>query len=354
MPAGIALEALPGYRLETLAENFHWPQAIAPQADGRVLVLERDGRLLRVSDLDNEPDVIRGLPAAATYGDHGGCVDLAPHPRFAQHPWVYLTCSVGTEQKNSLRLYAARVDDTRLVDVRALLDVAPYKTGRFQFGGRLLFIPDGSLLIGTGDGREHREQAQSLASEWGKVLRVNPLGEPAIANPYPQEGSERIWAHGLRNPRGMALAPGLGKVLLLDEGPRGGDEINVIESGANYGWPAVTDGVDFIGAHVSPFRRAPGIREPLWVWPESIGPAGLAWHAGHRYPGWARSILVATSSAGQLYRLEIPGQSITRIEPLLAGAGAAIADVSVDTDGEVLILTDGEAGRLLRLLPDTR
>lgn len=336
------------YALETIAEDLRWPWSVALLPDGSFLVTEREGRLLHVGP-GRKRSVVTGTPDTLFAGQ-GGYFDIVLHPRFEETQWVFLSYAAGDERSNRTTVLRARYEDDQLLEGKTILSVEPDKRTPQHYGGRLLFLRDESLLVTSGEGFEHREQAQSLDSELGKVLRIDVAGNAGGLMVKGHESRSRIWSYGHRNPQGMVLIPDTGEVLLHEHGPRGGDELNLVERGANYGWPLATYGVDYSGAYVSPFQRAPGMQEPLWKWVPSIAPSGMAWYNGTRFPGWQKSLFIGALVNREVRRLEFYNGVVQREEALFPELDERIRDVRV-FDDRIFILTDGEQGRLIEVLP---
>jgi glucose/arabinose dehydrogenase len=337
------------YRVETIAGGLRWPWSVARLPAGGFLITEREGRLLHLHDSGSRR-TISGTPDTLFAGQ-GGFLDVVLHPRFASNRILYLSYAEGREDSNGTAVFRARLEGDGLVDGERILRITPDKTTAQHYGGRMLFLPDGSLLLTSGEGFDHREAAQSLTSELGKVLRVTDEGDAYRFNPFPQKGAERIWSYGHRNPQGLAFDPVTETVYLHEHGPRGGDEVNVLRRGLNYGWPAVTHGIDYSGAYVSPFSRAPDMEDPLWIWVPSIAPSGLAVYRGSDFPAWEGSLLLGALVDRELRRLTLRNGKVVAEEALLGELGERIRDVRV-FDGQVFVLTDGEDARLLRLMPN--
>lgn len=336
------------YALETIAEDLQWPWSFALLPDGSFLVTEREGRLLHVGP-GRKRTTVTGTPDTLFAGQ-GGYFDIVLHPRFEETQWVFLSYAAGDERSNRTTVLRARYEDDQLVDGKTILSVKPDKSTPQHYGGRLLFLRDESLLVTSGEGFEHREQAQSLDSELGKVLRIDVSGNPGGLMVKGQKSRSRIWSYGHRNPQGIVLIPDTGEVLLHEHGPRGGDELNLVERGANYGWPLATYGVDYSGAYVSPFQRVAGMQEPLWKWVPSIAPSGMAWYNGARFPGWRNSLFIGALVDREVRRLEFFNGVVQREEALFPELDERIRDVRV-FDDRIFILTDGEQGRLVEVLP---
>jgi glucose/arabinose dehydrogenase len=336
------------YRVETLVDGLHWPRSVVQLPGGDFLVAEREGRILRIDSRGGRRQ-LTGSPRPLT-DVQGAYLDLALHPEFNCSRLLYLSYVDGGPAANATAVFRARLEDTQLLDGQRIMRVAEDKATSLHHGGRLLFLQDHTLLLSVGDGFEFREKAQSLDSELGKVLHLEANGLAALGNPFRSEGRRRIWTYGHRNPLGMAQDHASGVVYLHEQGPGGGDEVNILKAGRNYGWPAVTHGVDFSGALVSPFRRAADMRSPIHVWTPGIGPSGMALYTGREFQGWRGSLLVGGLLSRDLRRLQINAGRVVQEEILLAELGAPIRDVR--TYGEkILVLTDGPAGRLLQLYP---
>ena len=348
LAAGIVSAQPPSYSLRTIAEDLRWPWSVALLPDGDFLVTEREGRLLRVRP-SGERYVVGGTPPTLFAGQ-GGFFDIVLHPRFATTGWVFLSYADGSKTANGTAVLRARYEDDQFQDRKQLMRVKPDKSTPQHYGGRLLFLSDETLLMTSGEGFEHREDAQSLTSELGKVLRFDVGGKPGGLPGKGLNSRTRIWSYGHRNPQGLVRIPETDEVLLHEHGPRGGDELNRVLPGENYGWPLVTYGVDYSGAHVSPFQRAEGIREPLWTWTPSIAPSGMAWYNGTRFPAWRSSLLVGALVNREVRRLEFRGGVVQREEALFAELDERIRDVRVFND-RIFILTDSEQGRLIEVLP---
>ncbi|HEY7776712.1 MAG TPA: PQQ-dependent sugar dehydrogenase, partial [Kineobactrum sp.] len=279
--ASVAIAAA-DYTLETVADGLHHPWSLVQLPDGDFLVTERRGELLHISGNGTTRTVISGVPDTLV-GGQGGFFDIVLHPGFSDNRLVYLAYARGTPQANGTAIMRARLEGTVLLDARDILWVKDKKDTVQHYGGRLLFLPDTTLLLATGDGFDYRDQAQVVGSELGKVLRINDDGSVPADNPFSEPGSERVWTLGHRNPQGLVLDSDSETVYLHEHGPKGGDELNLLKPGNNYGWPAVTHGVDYSGAYVSPFTDLPGMTAPVHYWVPSIAPSGLALYNGEHF-----------------------------------------------------------------------
>lgn len=336
------------YRLVTLTDDLRWPWSVARLPDGDFLVTEREGRLILLS-ATGERRVLAGTPGTLFAGQ-GGYFDVVLHPAFEENRLIYLSYAEGSETANGTAVFRARFENGQLDDGRRIMRVAPDKETPQHYGGRMLFLPDNTLLLTSGEGFEHREQAQSMSSELGKVLRINDEG--GAEGMLSRDGEERlrIWTLGHRNPQGITRDPASGRIYLHEHGPRGGDELNLLEESNNYGWPAVTHGVDYSGAYVSPFKSAPGMTDPLYTWVPSIAPSGLAWYAGNAFPEWKNSLFLGALVDKEVRRLELIDREVVLEETLFSELDSRIRDLHVYEDA-IYILTDGEQGSLIEVKP---
>lgn len=290
--------------------------------------------------------ILEGTPPTLFAGQ-GGYFDVTVDNRFASNGYIYLSYAEGKEQENGLAVFRARLEKDRLVEGRQILRIAQDKSTPQHYGGRMLMFED-HLILTSGDGFEHREDAQDWDSELGKVLRIDRDGQPA-GTPGLRGEPLRVWTRGHRNPQGLALDASRGVVYLHEHGPRGGDEINVLKEGNNYGWPIATHGINYSGAFVSPFRSIPGGTDPIWVWTPSIAPSGMAFYSGSRFPGWRDSLLVGALVDREVRRLKVVDDVIVSEETLFSELGARIRDIRVYGE-RIFVLTDGANGTLYEVV----
>ncbi len=354
LTTGLALVCLAGlapaqdYRFETLNDELNAPWCVAFLPDDGFLVTELPGTLKRLSPDGAIVAEIEGVPAVH-HASQGGLFDVALHPGFAENGLIYLSYAEPPAKENATAVFRARLDGSVLRDAEVIYRVKPRKDTPVHYGGRLLFLPDGSLLLTTGDGFDFREAAQDLGSHLGKVIRLTESGEPAPGNPFPK--SPYVWTYGHRNPQGLALSSS-GVVYLHEHGPRGGDELNVFEKAVNYGWPAITHGVDYSGALVSPFTEWEGMAQPAHHWTPSIAPSGLAVYEGDEFPQWTGDLFVGGLVSRDVRRLELDhAGTVTAEHEMFSELETPIRDVRFGTDRRLYLLTDGTPGALLRIVP---
>ncbi len=340
--------------VETLAEGLSHPWAIAVLPEGGYLVTERSGQLNHVSTA-GEVREIAGAPEVLAESQ-GGLLDVALAEDFATSRRIYLTYAkpMGEGLSATAAARATLAEDmTALTDLTDIFVQEPSSPSPMHYGSRI--VPDGDQLwITTGEhsAAPARENAQDVTKTWGKVVRLMADGSVPADNPFAGEGgaADQVWTLGHRNIQGAALSPD-GALWTLEHGPMGGDELNRIERGANYGWPEVSYGLNYDGTPVGTGEaQGEGFTEPVYFWDPVIAPGGFLFYEGEMFADWQGDVLAASLTPGGLVRLTLEGDRVTGEERFLH-AEARIRDVAVDRDGAILLLTDEDAGRLLRLTP---
>ncbi|PSN81403.1 hypothetical protein C8B47_01555 [filamentous cyanobacterium CCP4] len=336
----------------TLIEGLEHPWGMVWLPNGDMLITERPGRLRRVSNGELDPTPIAGVPDVLALSQ-GGLLDLALHPQFESNGLIYFAYADGTQQTNRTQVARARLDGNTLTDWTAIFTNNRDKSGGQHFGSRLLWLPDDTLLVALGDGGNPiRNQAQNRQSLLGSVVRITDEGEAPADNPFVDEANANplIWSYGHRNIQGLALDPETSQVWSTEHGSRGGDELNRLEPGENYGWPVVTYSEEYSGGPISTEQSRPGMVDPITYWTPSIAPSGLAVYRGDRYPQWQ----------GQLFAGGLVSQDVKRIEVDASGnlvnetsipIGQRVRSVNQGPDGFLYVLTDEPNGRLIRLEP---
>lgn len=344
----IALARGADYELETVASGLDFPWGLGFLPNQEMLVTQLGGQLHHIDAAGNVSDPISGVPDVYPAGQ-GGLFDVQPHPDFTSNQLIYLSYAAGDAAANATTIARGELRDSTLTNVSVIFQVSPTKDTPQHYGGRIVWLADGTLLLTVGDGFDFREQAQNLTSQLGKTLRMTMNGEPAAGNPFPD--SPYIWTYGHRNPQGLVVATD-GRVFLHEHGPRGGDEVNLLEPGNNYGWPAVTFGKDYNGALVSPFTTWEGMTQPLHKWVPSIAPSGLTIYEGDQFPAWHGDLFVGALLDREVRRLTPEEDDPTFAEEaLFSELATRIRDVRTGPDGYLYIVTDGVGGSIFRVKP---
>jgi len=339
--------------VETMVSGLEHPWSVAFLPGGDMLVTERPGRLRVVRGgrrLDPRP--VAGLPKIEEWGQ-GGALDVALHPNFVNNHWVYLSYAGIRDGNAGTEVLRGRFDGTRLTDVEVLFRAEPKRDGKPHFGSRLLFAPDGTLFITLGD-RGNRDAAQDLGNHLGSIVRLLPDGSVPPGNPMLGRAGARpeIYSYGHRNVQGIALRPGNYQVWAHEHGPQGGDEVNLIEAGVNYGWPVITYGVNYVtGTKIGIGTHKEGMAQPKWYWVPSIAPSGMTFYDGDKFPNWRGNLFVGALKSQLLVRLELQGDHVVREERMLQDKIGRIRDVRQGPDGYLYLLTDESRGQLARIRP---
>ena len=345
------------YAVQEVASGLEKPWDVAFLPSGDVLVTEKPGRLRVIRNGALLDAAVGGTPAVH-HASQAGLFEASPHPDFAENRLLYLTYAVGRPGANTLALgrgrYVRTPQGARLEGFEEVFRADAVRASDAHYGGRTAWLDDGTLLLTSGDGYRHRYEAQGLDSHFGKVLRLTDGGAPAPGNPFANRPGAlpEIYTYGHRNPQGIAVADGV--VVETEHGPRGGDEVNRLIPGANYGWPIATYGLDYSGVRVSPYADWAGSEQPLAYWTPSIAPSALAYYDGAAFPAW-RGKLMASALAGpgvgrhvRLFGADDPDAQAT----LFAELGARVRDVAPAPDGTVwLALEGGGGGRIVRIVP---
>jgi glucose/arabinose dehydrogenase len=340
-----------GYRLVTLSRDLEQPWGLAFLPDGRILITERPGRLRIFANGRLERTPLGGLPRVYAR-NQGGLLDVCLHPRFAQNRMLYLSYSAEAAGGAATTVARAELGDSGLRGATTIFEALPRTSGGLHFGSRIAFDRAGLMYVTAGE-RYQMRRAQDLGDLGGKVVRLRDDGSVPPDNPFVGRPGARpeIFTWGHRNPQGLAVHPDTGRVWLAEHGPRGGDELNLLKPGANYGWPLATHGIDYSGAVISPNKSLPGMEDPVRVWVPSISPSGLCFYAGDRFPGWKGSAFTGALSNYALFRIELDGERYRSEERLLEGRLPYIRDVRQGPDGFLYLVTHSDDGGLFRLEP---
>lgn len=336
--------------VEKISGKLRNPWGMAFLPNGTILVTERRGRMKIIDPKDGSQRAVAGLPEVAERGQ-GGLMDVVLHPQFKSNQWVYISFSAAGQGGIGTEVARGRLDDARLQDVKVLFRMRPKSGSGRHFGSRMVFDAKGVLYVTLGD-RGERPRAQRLDDHAGSIIRINDDGTVPPDNPFVGRDNTlaEIYSYGNRNVQGAALHPDTGELWTHEHGPQGGDEVNIIRPGVNYGWPEVTYGVNYgIGTRIGDGTNKEGMAQPLHYWVPSIAPSGMAFYTGDAIPQWQGNLLVGSLKFATLVRLELDGEKITHEERLLPGELGRIRDVRQGPDGSVYLLTDSANGALYRL-----
>jgi aldose sugar dehydrogenase len=339
--------------VRTAASGLDHPWALAFLPDGRILVTERPGRMRVVATDGALSPALVGVPPVFAV-NQGGLHDVTLDRGFASNRTIYFCFAEPTEGGARTSLARARLseaDTPRLDDVKVIFrQDGPLSAGH-HFGCRIAQSADDNLFLSMGDHFRFRDEAQNLANHLGKLVRIRPDGTVPPDNPFVGRAGVKpeIWSFGHRNAQGLAFQPGTGKLWEHEHGPRGGDEINLIEPGRNYGWPVIGYGIDYSGAKIHESTKKAGMEQPVWYWVPSIAPSGMAFYDGALLPAWRGNLLVGALAGQLLARLELAGDKVVKEERL--PLASRIRDVRQGPDGALWLATDESAGRILRIAP---
>lgn len=339
------------YRVEAVVEGLDYPWSIAFLPNKDFLVTERAGNLRIIRDGKLLEQKISGLPEILVRGQ-GGLMEVILDPDFINNQQLYLSYSAGTRNNNTLKVISAKLVDMSLKQVKVILSVSPGRDTPHHYGARMVFLKDGTLLITSGEGFNFREQAQHLNSMLGKTLRINTDGSVPSDNPFVGEKNAlpEIYSYGHRNPQAILLSKD-GKIWLHEHGPKGGDELNLIKPGLNYGWPAITYGIDYSGAIISPYTEADGMQQPTTYWVPSIAPSGMTEYQGEVFPQWNGNLFVSALAERSVRRLTLKNGKVIAQEKLLTELNERIRDIRTGPNGYLYVLTDSSSGAVLKLSP---
>lgn len=353
------------FRTEVVASGLKQPSALVFLPDGRGLLVERqrgvdllDVKSGALTPLEGGLEALIGAengvhdanrPAALT-GEDAGFHDIALHPDYSKNGWIYLSYSAGPRERSTTVVDRFRLRDNKVVDRERIFTADAYSEDRFHYGGRMVFL-DGYLFLTVGE-RHHQDRAQQLDNDCGKILRLRDDGSIPPDNPFvgTKDAKPEIWSYGHRNPQGLVVHPETRELWSNEHGPLGGDELNLIRRGANYGWPVISYGWQYSGGPIGMGITAhEGMEQPVWVWTPAISPSGMIVYTGTTFAPWRGSMFVGSMGQHHLNRLVLNDGHVIVEERLLYGAVGRVRLVAQSSDGLIYIGTDD--GQLLRLRP---
>jgi glucose/arabinose dehydrogenase len=350
-PNDISLKAdAKNYTLETVVSDIQIPWGMTWLPDGAMLVTEKSGILYHIKN--GTKTKIKNMPKVYTRGQ-GGLLDITLHPDYAKNGWIYMTYAAeeGEGEGGNTKLIRAKLQDGGLTQIESLYKATPNTTKGQHFGSRIVFDNDGYLYFSIGERGNNKENPQDIKRDCGKIYRLNDDGSIPKDNPFVgQVGvKEAIYTYGNRNPQGMAKHPETGEIWAHEHGPQGGDEINIIKKGANYGWPVVTYGIDYDGTTISTQTEKPGIENPIYYWLPSIAPSGMTFVTSDRYPDWKGHLLVGSLKFQYLELVKLKGKEVIERQKIAADVGR-IRNVAQGPDGFIYIAVEGKG--ILKIIPN--
>jgi len=370
-PQGVTAAKEGQFTVQTVAQGLDHPWALAFLPDGDMLVTELTGQLRLIDDGELAETPLEGVPDAYfTSIGQGGLSDVVLHPDFETNKLVYLTYSVQRDNGNTLVVGRGTYTGAALENFEEIFEADAYRSTNVHYGARMAFLPDGTFVVTSGDGFDYRERAQDTSDHFGTVIRLNDDGSVPADNPYVGDDAARdeIYSFGHRNPQAILHDAETGRIYANEHGAQGGDEINIIEPKGNYGWPLATYGLNYTGAYVSPLTEFEGSTQPLTYWTPSIAPSAMEIVSGRAFPDWEGDLLVTALAAGNVadfaqYNLrrviidggDLQGEEAIRVTVPEADDDEAtprLRDVALAPDGSIYVLTDGESGHVLRLVPE--
>lgn len=346
----------PDFTVETVVSGLDMPWATAFLPNGDMLVTERIGKLRLVKKGLLDPVEISGLPKIL-YRGQGGLLDVLLHPDYARNGWIYLSYSSpksegeeGPENGANTALLRAKLKDHSLTDIEVLYKALPNVRSSPHFGGRIVFDKKGHVFLSLGE-RGQKEAAQDLSKAQGKIVRLYEDGKIPADNPFVNMPGAKpeIWSYGIRNPQGLVMHPETGVLWEHEHGPQGGDELNIIEKGKNYGWPLITFGIDYDNSIISKDTARVGMEQPIIYWKPSIAPCGMAFITSDKYKGWKGDLLVGSLKFNYLQHLTVRGNKITKREIILEKIGR-VRDIRQGPEGYMYVVVE-DSGKIVRIRP---
>jgi glucose/arabinose dehydrogenase len=337
------------YDTERVVDNLDNPWGMTWLPDGSMLITEKDGRIIQVAngnkmEIANVPEVY--------YQGQGGLLDITLHPDYENNGWIYITHSSteGEGKGGNTKLIRAKLEGITLTNIETLYKASPNSTAGQHFGSRIEFDNEGYVYFSIGDRGNREVNPQDLTRDGGKVYRLHDDGSIPSDNPFVDQANAlgAVYSYGHRNPQGMARHPKTGAIWIHEHGPKGGDEINRIEKGANYGWPVVTYGVNYSGTPISDETSKPGMTQPIYYWTPSIAPCGMDFVTGDRYPQWKGHVLVGSLKFNYVELVMLNGNEVVRREKIAQDIGR-VRNVKMGPDDYIYIAVEGDG--IYRLVP---
>lgn len=340
------------FTVETVVDGLEVPWGLEFLPNGDLLINERDGRMIHYTKEGRKIE-IKGVPEVLAKGQ-GGLLDIELHPDYKQNGWIYFSYSSPNEEDKSIAntaIMRARLNGDQLIDQERIFKAIPETGTRHHYGSKLEFDKEGYLYFSVGDRGNRDRNPQSLDNDCGKIHRINDDGSIPGDNPFVGDDKARpsIYSYGHRNPQGVCMHPVTGRIWTDEHGPKGGDELNLIEKGKNYGWPVISFGINYNGTTFTNDTAKAGMEQPVTYWIPSIAPCGMTFVKGDRYPNWKNNILTGSLSFHYLHRVQLDGEKVVHQEKLLEGIGR-VRNVEMSPDGYIYVAIE-KPGKILKLIP---
>ena len=340
------------YKLETVIDNLDYPWGLAFISENTILVTELPGKIKKIDlekgeiiEIDNVPNVL--------FRGQGGLSGIILHPDYADNGWIYISYSALLDDgQNTLFVDRIKIKNNSIFDRKNVFKAKAFRSPPVHYGAKMAFLEDKTLLITSGDGFDYRELAQNLDNHFGKIIRIKDDGEIPSDNPFfGTSNLEDIYSYGHRNMQGLVVLKD-GRIIEHEHGPRGGDEINLIKPGNNYGWPAITYGIDYSGALISPFKKMDGMEQPLFYWTPSIAPSGMMFYEGDKFPKWKNSLFISALVPGDVRRIEFSESGNLKEEILFSELKSRIRNIIESPSGDIYFITDKANAKLFKVTPN--
>ena len=341
------------YKFETILSNLDDAWSFEFLSEDKIIYTEMPGKLKIASLSDGSVVTLKNVPKVQ-YASQGGLSEVVLDPDFESNKKIYLSYSAkNSDGKSTLYLMSAELNEDSLENNKIIFEAKAPRRIPVHLGAKIAFLEDGTILLASGDGFDHREKAQTLDNHFGKIIRINKDGTIPTNNPFVNvEGAlPDIYSYGHRNMQGLIVTKS-GQIFEHEHGPRGGDEMNLIEPSLNYGWPAITYGIDYSGAVISPFTEKEGMEQPLFHWTPSIAPSDMIFYEGNRYPKLKNSFLVTALVSKDVKQVTFSESGKEVQESLFSELNSRLRNIQASPDGLIYLMTDGPRGKLIKVVPE--
>jgi glucose/arabinose dehydrogenase len=337
------------FRVDTLTDKLDNPWGLAFLPDGRILVTEKKGEIRIIKDGKLLDEKIENVPAVYDHGQ-GGLLDIALHPDYAANGWIYLSYAKPGTGGGGTTIARMKLNGNAFTEFKELFSAQPFADSEVHFGSRIVFDGKGHIFFSSGE-RGTKENAQNLGNHLGKVLRLNEDGTVPTDNPFVNTAGAKpeIWSYGHRNPQGLYYNAATGELWDAEHGPKGGDELNKVEAGKNYGWPVITYGINYDGTPITDIKEKAGMEQPVWYWVPSIATCGMTQVTSDIYPNWKNNFLVGALAQTHVSRVEVENGKYVKHERLLEKVGR-VRMVKQGPDGYIYLATQSP-GMVVKIVP---